>query len=104
MSGGSGFKFQTRQKAPGHHHAVKLQSAKTALHTSVRQHDSELGVLAHRIAACEGGVEDVCTKLAALKQEVARGTDEHRRAITDFTTHADGTQAKRKATVRNDDA
>ena len=48
--------------------------------------------------------EDVCTELAALKQEDARATDEHRRAITDFTTRADGTQAMRKAAVRNDDA
>ena len=52
----------------------------------------------HRIAVCEGGVEDVCTELASLKQD-ARATDEHRRAITDFTTRADGTQARRKSAV-----
>jgi len=43
---------------------------------------------------CKDKVEDVCTKLAALKPEDARATDEHRRALTDLTTHAEGTQAK----------
>jgi len=73
------------------------------LHTFSRRHDSELEGLAHRIVTCEDKVEDVCTELAALKQEDdARAIDEHRRAFTGLTTHAEcpqGPQAEIRAAV-----
>ena len=70
------------------------------LHPFSRQHDFELEGFSYRIVACEDEVEDICTELAPLKQEDARATNEPRRAaLTDLTTHAEGTQAGLRAAV-----
>ena len=61
-----------------HAYVLTRHDAHDLARTFSRQHDSEPEELAHRIAACENGVEDVCTELAALNHEDARATDEHR--------------------------
>jgi len=73
------------------------------LQQDIRQRDSELEGLAHRIVAREDEAEDARAELVALKQEHACAADEHRRALEDVTTRAEGTQAELGAAVRGKD-
>jgi hypothetical protein len=69
----------------------------------IQQRDSELEGLAHRIVAREDEAEDARAELEALKQEHAHVTDEHRRALVELTTRAEGTQAELGAAVQGKD-
>jgi hypothetical protein len=106
------FKLETKL-ADLRHHADNIdllqQDLKCAndsvarLQQDIRQRDSELEGLAHRIVAREDEAEDARAELAALKQEHARAADEHRRALVELTTRAEGTQAELGAAVQEKD-
>ncbi|KAH9964889.1 hypothetical protein BC827DRAFT_1127002 [Russula dissimulans] len=73
------------------------------LEQDIQQRDAELEGLAHRIVAHEDEAEEARAELVTLKREHARTTDEHRRAIADLTTRAEGTQAELGAAVQGKD-
>ena len=75
----------------------------TRLEQDIRQRDTELEELAHRIVAHEDEVEDVRAELATLKREQAHMSDEHRRVVADLTTRAESTQAELGAAVQGKD-
>jgi hypothetical protein len=72
----------------------------TRLQQDIQQRDTNIEGLAHRIVAREDETEDARAELAALKREHARATDEHRRALADLATRAEGTQAELGAAVQ----
>ena len=73
------------------------------LQQDIQQRNSELEGLAHRIVAREDEAEDARAELATLKQEHARVADEHRLALVELTTRAEGTQAELGAAVQGKD-
>ncbi|KAI9449007.1 hypothetical protein BJY52DRAFT_292646 [Lactarius psammicola] len=70
------------------------------LNQDIRQRDTELEELAHRVVAHEDEAEDVRSELATLKREQTRTTDEHRRVLADLTARAESAQAELEAAVR----
>ncbi|KAH9068092.1 hypothetical protein EDB83DRAFT_684060 [Lactarius deliciosus] len=70
------------------------------LDQDIRQRDTELEGLAHRVVAHEDEAEDARSELATLKREQTRTADEHRRALADLTARAEGAQAELEAAVR----
>ena len=83
---------------------LKLAHSSIArLEQDIRQRDTDIEGLAHRIVAREDEAEDARAEVTALKREHALATDEYRRVIADLTTRADGAQAERGAAVRDKD-
>jgi len=83
---------------------LKLAHSSIArLEQDIRQRDTDIEGLAHRIVAHEDEAEDARAEVTALKREHAHATDEYRRVIADLTTRADGAQAERGAAVRDKD-
>lgn len=70
------------------------------LDQDIRQRDTELEGLAHRVVAHEDEAEDARSELATLKREQTRTADEHRRALADLTARAEGAQAELEAAAR----
>ncbi|KAH9027862.1 hypothetical protein EDB84DRAFT_1439762 [Lactarius hengduanensis] len=70
------------------------------LDQDIRQRDTELEGLAHRVVAHEDEAEDARSELATLKREQTCTADEHRRALADVTARAEGAQAELEAAVR----
>jgi hypothetical protein len=100
--------FQLETKlADFRHHADHIASLRhdpkfandsiARLQQDIRQRDSELDGLAHRIVAREDEAEDF--EYAALKQEHACVADEHHLALMEVTARAEGTQAELGAAV-----
>ncbi|KAH9064396.1 hypothetical protein EDB87DRAFT_1680597 [Lactarius vividus] len=75
----------------------------TRLDQDIRQRDTELEELAHRVVAHEDEAEDVRSELATLKREQTRTADEHRRVLADLTARAEGAQAELEAAVHGKD-
>ena len=73
------------------------------LDQGIRQRDTELVELAHRVVAHEDEVEDARSEFAGLKRDQIRTTDEHRRALAELTARAESAQAELKAGVRGKD-
>jgi len=73
------------------------------LEQDIRQRDTDIEGLAHRIVAREDEAEDARAEVTALKCEHAHATDEYRRVIADLTTRADGAQVELGAAVRDKD-
>jgi chromosome segregation ATPase len=106
--------FQLEAELAQHHQHVDnitsiRQELKTAhdnvarLEQDIRQRDSELEGLAHRIVDREDEVEDARKELATLKREHARATDEYQRALADLTTRAEGAQVELGAAAQDKD-
>jgi chromosome segregation ATPase len=72
----------------------------TRLDQDIRQRDTELEELAHRVVAHEDEVEDARSELATLKREQTRTADEHRRALAELTTRAESAQAELEAAIQ----
>lgn len=72
----------------------------TRLDQDIRQRDSELEGLAHRVVAHEDDAEEARTELAALKREQTHTADEHRRVLADLTARAESAQAELDAVLR----
>ena len=72
----------------------------TRLDQDIRQRDSELEGLAHRVVAHEDDAEEARTELAALKREQTHAADEHRRVLADLTARAESAQAELDAVLR----
>ncbi|KAH9001907.1 hypothetical protein EDB86DRAFT_3074702 [Lactarius hatsudake] len=70
------------------------------LDQDIRQRDTELEELAHRVVAHEDEAEDARSELATLRREQTRTADEHHRALADLTARAEGAQAELEAAVR----
>ena len=72
----------------------------TRLDQDIRQRDSELEGLAHRVVAHEDDAEEARTELATLKREHTRTADEHRRVLADLTARAESAQVELDAALR----
>jgi chromosome segregation ATPase len=70
------------------------------LEQDIRQRDTELEGLAHRIVAHEDEAEEARAELAALKREHGRTTEDHRRDLADLTARAEGAQAELEAAIQ----
>ncbi len=70
------------------------------LDQDIRQRDTELEELAHRVVAHEDEAEDARSELATLKREQTRTADEHRRALADLTARAESAQTELEAAVQ----
>ena len=69
------------------------------LDQDIRQRDTELEELAHRVVGHEDEVEDVRSELAKLKREQTHTAEEHRRALAELTARAESAQAELEAAV-----
>jgi chromosome segregation ATPase len=72
----------------------------TRLDQDIRQRDSELEGLAHRVVAHEDDAEEARTELATLKREQTHTAEEHQRVLAGLTARAESTQAELDAAVR----
>jgi chromosome segregation ATPase len=106
------FQLETKLADLRHHadHIASLQQdlkfandSVARLQQDIRQRDSELEGLAHRIVAREDEAEDARAELAAFKHEHVRMADEHRLALVELTTRAEGTEAELGAAVQGKD-
>ena len=70
------------------------------LDQDIRQRDTELEELAHRVVAHEDEVEDARSELATLKREQTRTADEHRRALAEITARAETAETELEAAIR----
>jgi hypothetical protein len=72
----------------------------TRLDQDIRQRDSELEGLAHRVVAHEDDAEEARTELATLKREQTHTAEEHQRVLAVLTARAESAQAELDAAVR----
>ena len=70
------------------------------LDQDIRQRDTELEGLAHRVVAHEDDAEEARTELATLKREQTRTAEEHGRVLADVTARAESAQAELDAAMR----
>ncbi|KAI9509890.1 hypothetical protein F5148DRAFT_676408 [Russula earlei] len=83
---------------------LKLANDSVArLEQDIRQRDTELEGLAHRVVAHEDEAEETRAELAALKHEHTRAIDEHRQALAHLTTRAEDARAELRAAVKGRD-
>ena len=75
----------------------------TRLEQDIRQRDTELEELAHRVIAHEDEAEDVRAELATLKREQVHTTDEHRRVVAELIARVESAQAELGAAVQGKD-
>ncbi len=85
-------------------HVTKIESLRQDLKSAsdsvarleqdIRQRDSELEGLAHRVVAHEDDAEDARSELATLKREQIRAAEEHRRALADLTACVESAQTE----------
>jgi chromosome segregation ATPase len=83
-----------------HHDTCNFNDSVARLDQDIRQRDTELKGLAHRVIAHEDDAEETRFELTTLKREQTRTAEEHRRALADLTARAESAQAELDAAMR----